>query len=157
MITAQVLAICHLDPEQLEDSGWITTESLFDRLRLLLDYREYIKLQVLVQRANHKQFEPASPTNLSTGEAIGTGLAVLTMVLHSWEVTTHKRVGHGHSANRLLFLDEAARLDARALATLEELCANQSLQLLESARPIMYCPRMASHTGWCDLWSLMNM
>ncbi|GAA4650724.1 chromosome partition protein MukB [Kistimonas scapharcae] len=99
----------------------------------LLDYREYIKLQVLVQRANHKQFEPANPTNLSTGEAIGTGLAVLTMVLHSWEVTTHKRVGHGHSANRLLFLDEAARLDARALATLEELCANQSLQLLVGA------------------------
>ena len=55
------------------------------------------------------------------------------MVLHSWEVTTHKRVGHGHSANRLLFLDEAARLDARALTTLEELCANQSLQLLVGA------------------------
>ncbi len=99
----------------------------------LLDYREYIKLQVLVQRANHKQFEPANPTNLSTGEAIGTGLAVLTMVLHSWEVTTQNRIGNGHAANRLLFLDEAARLDARALATLEELCANQSLQLLVGA------------------------
>ena len=99
----------------------------------LLDYREYIRLKVLVQRAGHSSFEPANPTNLSTGEAIGTGLAVLTMVLHSWEVATDKRHGKGHSANRLLFLDEAARLDARALATLEELCENQNLQLLVGA------------------------
>ncbi|MGI9273368.1 MAG: chromosome partition protein MukB [Endozoicomonas sp.] len=99
----------------------------------LLDYREYIRLKVLVQRAGHSNFEPANPTNLSTGEAIGTGLAVLTMVLHSWEVATDKRHGKGHSANRLLFLDEAARLDARALATLEELCENQNLQLLVGA------------------------
>ena len=99
----------------------------------LLDYREYINLRVLIQRAGSQHFEPANPTSLSTGEAIGTGLAVLTVVLHSWELATEKRHGNGHAASRLLFLDEAARLDARALATLEELCGNQSLQLLVGA------------------------
>ncbi|WP_422410054.1 MULTISPECIES: chromosome partition protein MukB [unclassified Endozoicomonas] len=107
-----------------ETGGTITGEKL-------LDYREYIKLNILIQRAGSSQFEAANPTNLSTGEAIGTGLAVLTMVLHSWE--SQNREGNGHAANRLLFLDEAARLDARALQTLEELCANQSLQLLVGA------------------------
>ncbi|MGI9280968.1 MAG: chromosome partition protein MukB [Endozoicomonas sp.] len=107
-----------------ETGGTITGEKL-------LDYREYIKLNILIQRAGTGQFEVANPTNLSTGEAIGTGLAVLTMVLHSWE--SQNREGNGHAANRLLFLDEAARLDARALQTLEELCANQSLQLLVGA------------------------
>ena len=99
----------------------------------LLDYREYINLRVLIQRAGSQHFEPANPTSLSTGEAIGTGLAVLTVVLHSWELATEKRHGNGHAASRLLFLDEAARLDVRALATLEELCGNQSLQLLVGA------------------------
>lgn len=99
----------------------------------LLDYREYIRLNILIQRAGSSQYEPANPTNLSTGEAIGTGLAILTMVLHSWEVATNNRDGKGHAASRLLFLDEAARLDARALATLEELCEHQSLQLLVGA------------------------
>ncbi|WP_257295218.1 chromosome partition protein MukB [Endozoicomonas sp. YOMI1] len=99
----------------------------------LLDYREYIRLNILIQRAGSSQYEPANPTNLSTGEAIGTGLAILTMVLHSWEVATNNRDGKGHAASRLLFLDEAARLDARALATLEELCDHQSLQLLVGA------------------------
>ncbi len=99
----------------------------------LLDYREYIRLNILIQRAGSNQYEPANPTNLSTGEAIGTGLAILTMVLHSWEVATNNRDGKGHAASRLLFLDEAARLDARALATLEELCDHQSLQLLVGA------------------------
>ncbi|MCW7552228.1 chromosome partition protein MukB [Endozoicomonas gorgoniicola] len=109
-----------------ETGGSITGERL-------LDYREYIRLKVLIKRAGSTQFEPANPTNLSTGEAIGTGLAVLTMVLHSWEVATQRNHQKGHCANRLLFLDEAARLDARALATLEELCENQSLQLLIGA------------------------
>ncbi|AMO56802.1 hypothetical protein GZ77_02465 [Endozoicomonas montiporae] len=109
-----------------ETGGTITGERL-------LDYREYIRLKVLIKRAGSSQFEPANPTNLSTGEAIGTGLAVLTMVLHSWEVATQRNHQKGHCANRLLFLDEAARLDARALATLEELCENQSLQLLIGA------------------------
>ncbi|WP_422450605.1 chromosome partition protein MukB [Endozoicomonas sp. ALB091] len=99
----------------------------------LLDYREYIRLNILIQRAGSSQYEPANPTNLSTGEAIGTGLAILTMVLHSWEVASNNRDGKGHAASRLLFLDEAARLDARALATLEELCDHQSLQLLVGA------------------------
>ncbi len=99
----------------------------------LLDYREYISLRILIKRAGSHQYEAANPTNMSTGEAIGTGLAVLTIVLHSWEVATENKYQFGHCANRLLFLDEAARLDARALATLEELCSNQSLQLLVGA------------------------
>ena len=37
MVTGQVLAMFHLDPEQLEGSGWISTEAVYERLRLLLE------------------------------------------------------------------------------------------------------------------------
>ena len=37
MICGQVLALYHLDPEQLEGSGWISLDAIYERLRLLLD------------------------------------------------------------------------------------------------------------------------
>ncbi|WP_020582073.1 chromosome partition protein MukE [Endozoicomonas elysicola] len=37
MIAGQVLAMFHLDPEQLEGSGWISTDAVYERLRLLLE------------------------------------------------------------------------------------------------------------------------
>ncbi len=37
MIVGQVLAMFHLDPEQLEDNGWISADAIYERMRLLLD------------------------------------------------------------------------------------------------------------------------
>lgn len=37
MVCGQILALYHMDPEQLEGSGWISIETLYERLRLLLD------------------------------------------------------------------------------------------------------------------------
>ena len=44
MITGQVLALYHLDPEQLEGSGWISIDAIYERLRLLLDEAYLCKL-----------------------------------------------------------------------------------------------------------------
>ncbi len=44
MVTGQVLALYHLDPEQLEGSGWISIDSIYERLRLLLDQDYLCKL-----------------------------------------------------------------------------------------------------------------
>ncbi|WP_299732205.1 chromosome partition protein MukE [uncultured Endozoicomonas sp.] len=37
MVVGQVLAMFHLDPEQLEGSGWISADAVYERLRLLLE------------------------------------------------------------------------------------------------------------------------
>ncbi|MCP6508600.1 hypothetical protein NL478_27940, partial [Klebsiella pneumoniae] len=59
---------------------------------------------------------------LSTGEANGTGISILVMVVQSWEDESRRLRGKDISPCRLLFLEEAARLDARSIATLYELC-----------------------------------
>ncbi|XPE49753.1 hypothetical protein ACNKHL_05420 [Shigella flexneri] len=51
---------------------------------------------------------------MSTGEAIGTGMSILVMVVQSWEDESRRLRGKDISPCRLLFLDEAARLDARS-------------------------------------------
>nr|MBP8772086.1 hypothetical protein [Aeromonadaceae bacterium] len=70
---------------------------------------------------------------LSTGEAIGTGQAILLMVLQSWEEDAKRLRAKDILPCRLLFLDEAARLDAKSIATLFELCERQDMQLLIAA------------------------
>ncbi|MGB0360388.1 MAG: chromosome partition protein MukE [Endozoicomonas sp.] len=37
MVVGQVLAMFHLDPEQLEGSGWLSADAVYERLRLLLE------------------------------------------------------------------------------------------------------------------------
>ena len=44
MVCGQVLALHHMDPEQLEGSGWISTDAIYERLRLLLDDAYLCKL-----------------------------------------------------------------------------------------------------------------
>src|SRR6185295_3141436 len=51
----------------------------------ILDYREYLDLVVEVQRRSSGEWEVASPTRLSTGEAIGVGAALMMVVLTEWE------------------------------------------------------------------------
>lgn len=47
----------------------------------LLDYREYVHLQVEIRRKAGTGWELANPTRLSTGEAIGVGAALMMVVL----------------------------------------------------------------------------
>ncbi|MGL5947472.1 MAG: chromosome partition protein MukB [Aeromonas sp.] len=99
---------------------------------LLLDYRNYLQLEIEVQRGADGWLRAESGA-LSTGEAIGTGQAILLMVLISWEEESRRLRGKDIEPCRLLFLDEAARLDGKSIATLFELCERQDMQLLIAA------------------------
>ncbi|MCB9785047.1 MAG: chromosome partition protein MukB [Deltaproteobacteria bacterium] len=100
----------------------------------LLDYREYIHLQVEVRRKAGSDWEIANPTRLSTGEAIGVGAALMMVVLTEWERdATMLRGKKAHGSLRFLFLDEANRLSHDNLGVLFDLCQTLDLQLLIAA------------------------
>uniref|UniRef100_UPI00111F13B3 hypothetical protein n=1 Tax=Escherichia coli TaxID=562 RepID=UPI00111F13B3 len=58
---------------------------------------------------------------------------ILVMVLLCWEYDSRRLRGIVISPCRLLFLDEAARLVARSIATLFELCDRLQKQLIFAA------------------------
>lgn len=98
----------------------------------LLDYRHYLDLKVEVLRSSEGWLQAESGT-LSTGEAIGTGMAILVMVVQSWEEESARLRGKDNLPCRLLLLDEAARLDGQSINTLFELCERLQMQLLIAA------------------------
>lgn len=98
----------------------------------LLDYRNYLDLGIEVQRGADGWLRAESGA-LSTGEAIGTGQAILLMVVQSWEEDSRRLRGKDVIPCRLLFLDEAARLDVKSISTLFELCHRLDMQLLIAA------------------------
>ncbi|WP_413789407.1 chromosome partition protein MukB [Gallibacterium faecale] len=98
----------------------------------LLDYRHYLDLEVEVFRGADGWLRAESGA-LSTGEAIGTGMSILLMVVQSWEEESRRLRGKDIVPCRLLFLDEAARLDAKSISTLFELCERLDMQLLIAA------------------------
>ncbi|MBX9590842.1 MAG: chromosome partition protein MukB [Hyphomonadaceae bacterium] len=100
----------------------------------LLDYREYVHLQVEIRRKTGTDWEIANPTRLSTGEAIGVGAALMMVVLTEWERdSTLLRGKRSHGSLRFLFLDEANRLSQDNLGVLFDLCQTLDLQLLIAA------------------------
>lgn len=100
----------------------------------LLDYREYLELEVEVQRKAKTGFERVSPTRLSTGEAIGVGAALMMVVLTEWERDANLfRNRRTEGTLRFLFLDEANRLSQDNLGVLFDLCQRLELQLLIAA------------------------
>ena len=100
----------------------------------LLDYREYVHLQVEVRRTAGSDWEIANPTRLSTGEAIGVGAALMMVVLTEWERDANLLRGkRTHGSLRFLFLDEANRLSHDNLGVLFDLCQTLDLQLLIAA------------------------
>lgn len=100
----------------------------------LLDYREYLELEVEVQRKAKSGFERVSPTRLSTGEAIGVGAALMMVVLTEWERDANLfRNRRTEGTLRFLFLDEANRLSQDNLGVLFDLCQRLELQLLIAA------------------------
>ncbi|HSU39298.1 MAG TPA: SbcC/MukB-like Walker B domain-containing protein, partial [Polyangiaceae bacterium] len=108
----------------------------------LLDYREYLELEVAVERKAKPGFEAVSPTRLSTGEAIGVGAALMMVVLTEWERDANLfRNRRTEGTLRFLFLDEANRLSQDNLGVLFDLCQTLELQLLIAA------PEVARATG----------
>jgi chromosome partition protein MukB len=100
----------------------------------LLDYREYLDLGVEITREENGSFEPANPTRLSTGEAIGVGAALMMVVLTEWERDAQLFRGKRPIGSlRFLFLDEANRLSQDNLGVLFDLCRTLDLQLLIAA------------------------
>jgi len=100
----------------------------------LLDYREYVHLQVEVRRKVGADWEIANPGRLSTGEAIGVGAALMMVVLTEWERDASLLRGKKlHGSLRFLFLDEANRLSHDNLGVLFDLCQTLDLQLLIAA------------------------
>ena len=100
----------------------------------LLDYREYLELQVEVVRQASRDWEQANPTRMSTGEAIGVGAAIMMVVLTAWERHANLlRAKRSAGTLRFLFLDEANRLSQDNLGVLFELCESLELQLLIAA------------------------
>lgn len=111
------------------DMGQRTPQTIGEEL---LDYRNYLELEVEVFRGADGWLRAESGA-LSTGEAIGTGMSILVMVVQSWEEESRRLRGKDISPCRLLFLDEAARLDAKSIATLFELCDRLEMQLIIAA------------------------
>ncbi len=102
----------------------------------ILDYREYLDLVVEIRRkaSAADEWEVASPTRLSTGEAIGVGAALMMVVLTEWERDANLlRSDRPTGTLRFLFLDEANRLSPDNLAVLFDLCRALDLQLLVAA------------------------
>jgi chromosome partition protein MukB len=100
----------------------------------ILDYREYVELGVEIQRQADGAWEPASPTRLSTGEAIGVGAALMMVILTEWERDANLlRPKRAEGSLRFLFLDEANRLSQDNLGVLFDLCRTLDLQLLIAA------------------------
>ncbi|QUG76451.1 chromosome partition protein MukB [Erwinia sp. E602] len=116
-----------LNPQM--DMGQRTPQTIGEEL---LDYRNYLEMDVEVNRGAEGWLRAESGA-LSTGEAIGTGMSILVMVVQSWEEESRRLRGKDISPCRLLFLDEAARLDARSIATLFELCDRLEMQLIIAA------------------------
>lgn len=111
------------------DMGQRTAQTIGEEL---LDYRNYLDLEVEVYRGADGWLRAESGA-LSTGEAIGTGMSILLMVVQSWEEESRRLRGKDILPCRLLFLDEAARLDGKSISTLFELCERLDMQLLIAA------------------------
>ncbi|MDG2957771.1 chromosome partition protein MukB [Bisgaard Taxon 10/6] len=111
------------------DMGQRTAQTIGEEL---LDYRNYLNLEVEVYRGADGWLRAESGA-LSTGEAIGTGMSILLMVVQSWEEESRRLRGKDILPCRLLFLDEAARLDGKSISTLFELCERLDMQLLIAA------------------------
>jgi len=149
-------------PQQLDfftesDSETVPVETLMANLYeelgagkvkgdLLLDYRHYVRLNIEVRREGNEDFEKVTSTNLSTGESIGVGIAVLIMVLMSWEDQANLLRGTEQAGSlRFLLLDESSRLDQKALYTLNDFCESMELQLMIAAPSVEKTLRGTTH------------
>ncbi len=107
-----------------------------------LDYREHIDVRVEIRRKSDTKWEKAEPGKVSTGEGIGIGASVMMVILAAWERDGNQLRGRRSSGTlRMLFLDEANRLDQNSLRVIFELCESLDLQLVVAA------PEVAEEEG----------
>lgn len=126
---SEALAMLHKRVNPHIEMGQRTPQTIGEEL---LDYRNYLNLEVETDRGADG-WQRAESSSLSTGEAIGTGMSILLMVVQSWEEESRRMRAKDILPARLLFLDEAARLDATSINTLFELCERLDMQLLIAA------------------------
>nr|WP_314740826.1 chromosome partition protein MukB [uncultured Haemophilus sp.] len=126
---SEALAMLHKRVNPHIEMGQRTAQTIGEEL---LDYRNYLDLEVETDRGADG-WQRAESSSLSTGEAIGTGMSILLMVVQSWEEESRRLRAKDILPCRLLFLDEAARLDAMSINTLFELCERLDMQLLIAA------------------------
>lgn len=126
---SEALAMLHKRVNPHIEMGQRTPQTIGEEL---LDYRNYLDLEVETDRGADG-WQRAESSSLSTGEAIGTGMSILLMVVQSWEEESRRMRAKDILPARLLFLDEAARLDATSINTLFELCERLDMQLLIAA------------------------
>jgi chromosome condensin MukBEF ATPase and DNA-binding subunit MukB len=103
-----------------------------------LDYRRFVNLVIEVGDGQGKWRLVGG----STGEMTGAALSVLIILLRAWEEEANLR--ERVEPLRLLFLDEAARLDPSSHATLEALSTGLSIQLVVAA-PIVAASGKFTH------------
>ncbi len=115
---------------QANKDGKFQTQKNRSLIDVAMDYRTYCFVQAEVQRAG-QDFVPIHLTSASTGEAIGVAFLCLLRVLESWERSDPRR--HPDQPLRMLFIDEATRLDANALRTVTELAAMTESSILVAA------------------------
>ncbi len=122
----------------------ITLKEFVDKLRAFIkkesnttlteeqiaDYRSYIRIRRIVLDANDR----ARESGLSSGEALGVNLALCLAILF---FMGREQGNHSERGMLLLALDEAERLDARALETIRSLLDEVRCQLtVAMPRPV---------------------
>jgi chromosome condensin MukBEF ATPase and DNA-binding subunit MukB len=127
-----------LDPKTALQQFWKRRTGQELTAQNALDYRRFVNLTIEVGDGRGKW----RPVGGSTGEMVGAALAVLIILLRAWEEEAVLR--DSVDPLRLLFLDEAARLDEPSHATLEALSNNMSIQFIVAA-PIVAASGKYTH------------
>jgi chromosome condensin MukBEF ATPase and DNA-binding subunit MukB len=133
-----LFADTELDPKAALQEFWKKRTGQEITAENALDYRRFVTLTIEVGDGQGKW----RPVGGSTGEMVGAALSVLIILLRAWE---EEAVLRGRvEPLRLLFLDEAARLDESSHATLEALSENMAIQFVVAA-PIVAASGKFTH------------
>lgn len=95
----------------------------------LLDHRQYLQCRARIRRNGHKNMETFTRNSLSTGEGIGTGLALMVSVMRAWAVGYHGKKPY----KLLVSVDEGSRLDADSIATVLGVARQLGIQITMAA------------------------
>jgi len=94
----------------------------------MLDYKNYVKISVKVLRKGSSNWVSSQ---LSTGEAIGTGASILVVILMGWEKSSSLLKDRDLANSlRILFMDEATRLDKDSIRVLRDFAKRMDIQLV---------------------------